>query len=66
MKINYCGILMEVEYEFYKGEKQTWDYAGSPDEVEIESVEVGGYDIYNLLSPDQLHDLENIILEKYR
>ena len=64
MKINYCEIPMEVAYEFYKGEEQTYAYPGSPDEVEIESVEVGGYDIYNLLSPDQLHDLEYIILEK--
>jgi hypothetical protein len=55
---------MEVAYEFYKGEEQTFAYPGSPDEVEIESVEVGGYDIYNLLSPDQLHDIEYIILEK--
>lgn len=65
MKINYCEIPMEVVYEFYKGEPQTWDYPGSPDEVELESVEVGGFDIYNLLSPDQMHDIENIILEKY-
>jgi len=64
MKINYCNIPMEVDYEFYKGESPTWDYPGSPDEVFLESVEVGGYDIYNLLSPDQLHDIENIILDK--
>ena len=64
MKINYCDIPMEVAYEFYKGEIQTWDYPGSPDEVVLESVEVGGFDIYDLLSADQMHDIENIILEK--
>lgn len=63
MKINYCEIPMEVAYEFYKGEPATWDYPGSSDEVVIESVEVNNVDIFNLLSPDQLYDLENIIIE---
>ena len=64
MRINYCEVPMEVVYEFYKGEEQTWDYIGSPDEVIIESVEVGGVDIYHLLNEAQFHDIENIILEE--
>ena len=64
MKIEYNGVLMEVNYEFYKGEEQTWDYAGSADDVEIESIEVGGVDIYDLLGLQTLHDIEHIILDK--
>ena len=49
MKINFIGIPMEVDYEFIKGEEQTYDYVGSADDVLIHSVEVGGVDITFLL-----------------
>ena len=64
MKIEYNGVLMEVNYEFYKGEEQTWDYAGSADEVEIEIIYLVDVDIYDLLCLQTLHDIEHIILDK--
>lgn len=66
MIINYCNIPLDVEFSYEKAEASTYDYPGSPDEATIESVEVGGFDIYELLGPEQLYDIENLICEKMR
>lgn len=64
MKIDFFGIPMEVDYEFYKGEEQTYDYVGSADDVLIHSVEVGGVDITVLLDASVISDIECEILEQ--
>ena len=64
MKVTYEGVELEVDFEYYKGEPQTWDYIGSADEVRIEAVYAGGVDIYELLNDIQLKDLEWIILDR--
>jgi hypothetical protein len=64
MKVTYEGIELEVDFEYYKGEPQTWDYIGSADEVRIEAVYAGGWDIYELLNDIQLKNIEQIILDR--
>ena len=66
MTINYCNIELVVEYDYEEAEPQTYDYPGSPDSVVLESVEVNDVDIYDMLTIEQLYDIESIILEKIR
>ena len=53
-----------MEYCYEEAEPQTYDYPGSPSSATIESVEVNGIDIYEMLSVEQLYDIEALILEK--
>ena len=64
MKIDYMGIPMEVDYEFFKGEEQTYDYVGSPDYLGVTSVEVGGVEIIDLLAVAILTEIESEVLQK--
>jgi hypothetical protein len=66
MIITYCNIKMEVEYCYEEAEPQTYDYPGSPDSAVIESVYVNEVDIYDMLTVEQLYDIEGIILDKIR
>jgi hypothetical protein len=66
MIITYCNIKMEVEYCYEEAEPQTYDYPGSPDSAAIESVYVGDVDIYDMLTTEQLYDIEGIILNEIR
>jgi len=65
MTITYRQFELEVDYNFYKGEEQDYDYPGSPDEVELLSIELNGVYIMELLNVDQLYDIEAIILENH-
>jgi len=65
MTITYRQFELEVDYNFSKGEEQDYDYPGSPDEVELLSIELNGVDIMELLNVDQLYDIEAIILENH-
>lgn len=64
MIINYCNIELDVEYCYEEAEPQAYNYPGSPSSAIIESVEVNGIDIYDMLSVEQLYDIEALILEK--
>lgn len=64
MTINYRGYKLEVDYNFIKGEKQTYDYVGSADEVEIYSIELNDINIMELLGINQVYEIEDIILEE--
>jgi len=66
MIITYCNISMLVEYCYEEAEPQTYDYPGSPDSATIESVYVGDVDIYDMLTTEQIYDIEGIILNEIR
>ena len=66
MIITYCNIKMEVEYCYEEAEPQTYDYFGSPDSATVESVYVADVDIYDMLTTEQLYDIEGIILNEIR
>lgn len=40
--IIFKGFEMDIEFNFYKGEKRTWEYPGSDDEFEITNVHIYG------------------------
>jgi len=46
------GAKLDVEFNYYQGEKSTPDCAGEPEEYEILSVSIAGHDISNLLAMD--------------
>lgn len=66
MIINYCDIALYVEFSYEEPEPSTYDYPGSPDTATIESVQVNGVDIYELLGPEQLFDIEELICKEMR
>jgi len=63
--IKYHEIEISVQYSYSKGEAQTHDYAGSPDQFEIENIWIESTEIYDLLSSDQLEDIENLVAETW-
>ncbi len=66
MNIIYNDIALSIEYSYEEQEPGSYDYPGSPDSAEIESVKVKDVDIYDLLSIEQLYEIEGIILNKIR
>jgi hypothetical protein len=63
--IKYHEIEISVQYSYSKGETQTHDYPGSPDQFEIENIWIESTEIYDLLSSDQLEDIENLVAETW-
>lgn len=66
MIINYCDIDITVDYNYEEIESEMYDYPGSPDSATIESVKINDVDIYDLLSIEQLYDIEGLILDKIK
>lgn len=58
--VGIWGVYFDVEFTFIKGEDSTRDYAGSPDEFEIEAVYVGSENVTEHLS----ETVNTLILEK--
>lgn len=56
-------IEVDVVFEYYEGEVQTYDYPGSAPEVEIEGVFIGEEDIMDILDPSLFEDIEESLLE---
>ena len=65
MNLNYMGTPMKIVFTFNKGEKQIWDDLGSAD-VDIWSVEVGGFEIIDLLDCIILDELETEVFLKLK
>lgn len=63
--IKYHEIEISVQYAYSKGEAQTHDYPGSPDQFEIENIWIESTEIHDLLSSDQLEDIENLVAETW-
>ena len=62
--IKYRGVELEVEGIYEEGENATYDYPGSSDQFYIEAIYVDSQDILNLLSNDQIDEIEVEILNK--
>lgn len=65
MNLNYMGTPMKIVFTFNKDQKQTWDDVGSVD-VDIWSVEVGGFEIIDLLDCVILDELETEVFLKLK
>jgi hypothetical protein len=61
--ITYSGVDLVVEYDYSPEERQTLEYPGYPEHVEICEVLVNGVDIISLLDTDAIEALESEVLE---
>lgn len=53
-----CSESIECRLDYQRAEKQTHEYPGCPASVELTSAYLRGVDIYHLLSPDQISEIE--------
>ncbi len=64
--LEYEGVELYVEYYYYKAECGGFDLPSFPDNVEIQDVKVLDTSIINLLSEEQIIDIEVIILNDHQ
>ena len=65
-EVEVAGETLEVEYEFTRGEEQEYDYPGSPDRVEIQHLTLCGVNIWNLIDPLYIDEIENDIINQHK
>ncbi len=63
IQVKYCGIYLECEGTYEPPEQQTYDYPGASSEFEINAVYIESTNIVELLSEEQLDELESLSLE---
>ena len=63
IEIEHNGEALEVHYDYQPEEKQTRDYPGCHEEVEINEIFFNGISVFNLLA-DKSDELENKVLDK--
>lgn len=70
IEIEYKGVPLEVEGTYTEAEDRVIYYGdldghpGSPAEFEINAIFVQDIDIFELISEDDLREIETLILEK--
>jgi hypothetical protein len=65
LAVNYRGVILAIEGEYYEGEERSFDYPGSGHEFEIYHVYAGSnIDIYDILETPQIYELEKLCIEK--
>lgn len=65
IEVELNDVTLWVEYDFYEGEEQTYDYIGSAPTVDLYSVFVGTQDIYNLLDANQLEEIKDLLIKNH-
>ena len=58
LQIEVNGVYFDVVGWHTKGESQTHDYCGSPDEFEIDTVSIDDTDLKEVLSEDVLDTIK--------
>lgn len=53
-----CSESIECRLDYQRAEKQTHEYPGCPASVQLTAAYLRGVDIYHLLSPDQISEIE--------
>ena len=56
------GFPVEVFYEFDEGEPPAWDHPGCEPYVVVEAAKIGGVDVYDMLTNEQIERLEDYVL----
>ena len=64
--LEYEGVELYVEYYYIKAECGGFDLPSHPDYVEIKDVSVLTVSIFNLLSDEQIKDIESIIIKDHQ
>jgi len=61
--ITYSGVPMDCTFSYEKGYAATLEEPGEPESVTLESCEVRGVDIFDLLSKEQEAGIGTALLE---
>jgi len=64
--LEYEGVELYVEYYYIKAECGGFDLPSHPDYVEIKDVSVLTVSIFNLLSDEQIKEIESIIIKDHQ
>ncbi len=68
--VNVWGFKMEVGYDFYEAEPEIrwgdFPHTGSPAYAEIDSVKVGGVEVFEMLTGQQLARIEEAVLAEFQ
>jgi hypothetical protein len=64
--LEYKGVELYVEYYYIKAECGGFDLPSHPDDVEIQDVSVLTVSIFNLLSDEQIKEIESIIIKDHQ
>jgi len=64
LPVNYRGVDLTIEGEYYEGEERTFDYPGSGDEFEIYHIFAGEVDIYDVFLYKQIEEIERLCIDK--
>ena len=63
--VNYNGVVLEIEGNYYQGEERSFDYPGSGSEFELQYVYAGSEtDIYDILTNKQIEDIEKLCIQQ--
>lgn len=63
--INLRGVDFTVDYEYYKGEQRTFDYPGTPPEVDIQNIYLNDIEIYDFLDDNVIDEITDKIFLSY-
>jgi hypothetical protein len=61
--VKYMDINFILEGKYYKGTPQTYEYPGDDEEFEVHNVFINDVNITDILSSNQINDLEKLALE---
>ncbi len=61
--VKYTDIYLHLEGHYTASEPRTYDYPGAPSEFDIEKVYIEDTDIFDLLSIEQIDEIEQLALE---
>ena len=64
LPVNYRGVDLTIEGEYYEGEERSFDYPGSGDEFEIYHIFAGEVDIYDVFEYRNIEDIQRLCIEK--
>tara|TARA_B100001758_G_C18393408_1_gene604372 strand:- start:417 stop:701 length:285 start_codon:yes stop_codon:yes gene_type:complete len=56
-EVNVDGLLLEVHCSYCEGEPQTYDYPGSPSDLQINSIWLDNKDITSLFDYNNIEEL---------
>jgi hypothetical protein len=62
--IKYRGVELDVEGIYQEGEYGTYETPGYPEHFDIEAIYADTQDIFELLTSDQIDEIEVKVLDK--
>lgn len=58
-------VMLDIEGVYEKGEAATYDYPGSASELSIESIQLDGKEIYDLVSDYHIEEISETLRQEF-